>query len=312
MPWRLETWSPEYVLPERVGEEEESRLEVKTGIEGAWEAQSPKLVSPEQWPKLYLVDGRQRIEAQLIDAEGRRAVLATVVAGAVLRDEGGIRPAGDPIKKHLLLHAGELQESLPDGLRHYQTYQVRRADPTSIRSSLTEAMRRLETELVNQLEEGYVIVDGQLYPGGLTYRRPGRVLGYTKTQAATYLAPGERGLLYRLEPYQRTPIFFLPGRGLGRAVDVYSWYLRLPLQPSTPFHGASALLRVESPTLEPAEAKELADLSVSLFCAMASSPTKDPRAPQNLVPVGGLEQWLGQHMGSLEVVRRRIVEALFA
>jgi len=39
---------------------------------------------------------------------------------------------------------------------------------------------------------------------------------------------------------------------------------------------------------------------------------RDPRAPQNLIPIGGLEQWLGRHMGQAEVVRRRIAQALFS
>ncbi len=309
MPWRLEAWSPEYDLPERVEGEGVEGAAVQAEIEGEWVAHTPPRLALERWPVLYLVDGRQRVEAQLVDAAGRKALLATVIAGAVRRDERGF-PCGEPRKRHILLHKDEV-EPLPPGLEHYQPVRVREMDPTSLRARVTEEMRRLEAAVVNGLEAGYVVVDGQLYPGEEGFRHPGRLMGYTKTQAATYLSPEHQALLHRLEPYQRTPIFWVPGRAFNRLVDVYSWYVRLPLEPRTPFYGAAALLRVESPTLEPAEAKALADLSVSLFCTMASAPWRDPRAPQNLVPVFGLEQWLGRHLGSLEVVRRRIVQALF-
>ncbi|MCS7193535.1 MAG: DNA double-strand break repair nuclease NurA [Meiothermus sp.] len=310
MPWRLEAWSPEYDLPERVEGEGVEGVAVQTEIEGDWVAHAPPRVAPEGWPVFYLVDGRQRVEAQLVDAAGRKALLATVIAGAVCRDEKGIYPVGEPRKRHILLHKDEV-EPLPPGLSHYQPVRVRETDPASLKARVTEEMRRLEAAVVNELEGGYVVVDGQLYPGEEGFRRSDRLMGYAKTQAATYLSPEHQALLHRLEPYQRTPIFWVPGRAFNRLVDVYSWYVRLPLEPRVPFHGAAALLRVESPTREPAEAKALADLSVSLFCTMASTPWRDPRAPQNLVPVFGLEQWLGRHLGPLEVARRRIVQALF-
>jgi hypothetical protein len=49
---------------------------------------------------------------------------------------------------------------------------------------------------------------------------------------------------------------------------------------------------------------ELADLSLSLFPLLASHPVKDPRAPQNLTPIGALERELARRMGSQEVVER--------
>jgi hypothetical protein len=316
MAWKLETWNPEYALPERVAAEVELEgqtglADVKTHFEGAWTAHSPAQLAPDHWPIVYLVDGRQRIDAQIADSQGRRALLATVIAGAVLRDGGGIRPVGEPFRQHFLLHSAELAEPLPLALRHYQPLCTNKSDLAGLRARVTELMRHLEASLINGLQGGLVIVDGQLFPGDRGFKEPGRVLGYTKTQAATYLGPEEQALLHELKPYQRTPVFSIPGRALGRPVDVFSWYLRLPLEPSAPFYGAAALLRVESPTAEPAKAKRLADLSASMLGQMASSPARDPRAPQNLVPTGGLEHWLGRHLGQTEVVRRKIMQALF-
>ncbi len=313
MAWKLEAWNPDYALPERVGAEDEgSGLEdIKTHYEGNWVAHTPTKVEPHQWPIVYLVDGRQRIDAQIADSKGRRALLATVIAGAVLRDGGGIRPVGEPLKRHILLHSTDLEEPLPQAMQHYQPIRSKKSDPASLRSKVTEVMRHLEASLVDELEGGLVVVDGQIFPGEQTFKQPERILGYTKTQAATYLGPEEQALLHQLNPMQRTPIFRIPGYALRRPLDVFSWYVRLPLNPSTPFYSGAALLRVETPTLEPSDAAKLADLSVSLFCELASSPARDPRAPQNLIPIGGLEQWLGRHMGQGDVVRRKIIQALF-
>ena len=314
MAWKLEAWNPEYALPERVATDDEaSGLEdIKTHYEGEWKAHRPAAVELDNWPIVYLVDGRQRIDALIADSQGRRALLATVIAGAVLRDGGGIRPVGEPLKKHLLLHSSDLEETLPPGLQHYQPLRVPRSDPASLRSKVTEEMRTLEARLVNELEGGLVVVDGQIYPGGQALEEPGRILGYTKTQPATYLGPEHQALLYALEPLERTPIFSIPGYARRRPLDVFSWYVRLPLNPSTVFYNGAALLRVETLSAEPRDAIPLADFSVSLFGALASSPVRDPRAPQNLIPIGGLEQWLGRHMGQAEVVRRRIAQALFS
>lgn len=314
MPWKLEAWNPEYALPERVEGEGEGRglEDIKTHYEGDWAARAPANKKPDDWPIMYLVDGRQRVDAQIADSRGRRALLATVIAGAVLRDGAGIRPVGEPLKRHILLHSADLEEPLPPGLGHYRPIQTSKSDPASLRAKVTEQMRRLEASLVNELEGGLVIVDGQVFPGEQPYKAPEQILGYTKTQAATYLGPEEQALLHDLKPHQRTPIFSIPGYALRRPLDVFSWYVRLPLEPSIPFYSGAVLLRVETPTPEPAEASKLADLSVNLFCMLASSPARDPRAPQNLIPIAGLEQWLGRHMGQGEVIRRRIVQALFA
>ena len=66
------------------------------------------------------------------------------------------------------------------------------------------------------------------------------------------------------------------------------------------------MLRVESAAGE-AEALALAAVSLSVFPRLASRPFRDPRAPQNLVPVGALERELGRRLGSAALVRRRLL-----
>jgi len=47
-------------------------------------------------------------------------------------------------------------------------------------------------------------------------------------------------------------------------------------------------------------------------CALASHAPKDPRAPQNLIPLGGLERQLRHKLGDSLLVRRGIARALCA
>ena len=54
------------------------------------------------------------------------------------------------------------------------------------------------------------------------------------------------------------------------------------------------------------EARRLADLSAREIPRFASHAARDPRAPQNLYPVGGLESRLKHLLGDPAVVRRAI------
>jgi len=60
----------------------------------------------------------------------------------------------------------------------------------------------------------------------------------------------------------------------------------------------SGIVRLEcSADLPRAEVVRLADLTARLLPPLASVPHKDPRAPQNLVPIGGLERELRHRLG---------------
>jgi len=111
-------------------------------------------------------------------------------------------------------------------------------------------------------------------------------------------------LLEALAPGERTPAFRVHRKGL----ELASWYVRLPLPPEGLRPPLAGLLRVETPLAGPF--LELADLSLGLFPALASHPVKDPRAPQNLLPVGGLERELSRRMGRPEVVGRMLARYL--
>jgi hypothetical protein len=82
-----------------------------------------------------------------------------------------------------------------------------------------------------------------------------------------------------------------------------SWYLQLPRTSGVPWSG---VVRLEcSADLLLAEVTRLGDLTAAC-CPLASAPHKDPRAPQNLVPIGGLERELRHRLGDQHVLYRAL------
>ena len=96
------------------------------------------------------------------------------------------------------------------------------------------------------------------------------------------------------------------------APDRYAWYLRIAdLGPHV--HALAGIVRLEAPAALPlGEAARLADQCGLALPRLASSPVRDPRAPQNLTPVGALESLLTRRLGEREWVRRLIASALRA
>ena len=63
-------------------------------------------------------------------------------------------------------------------------------------------------------------------------------------------------------------------------------------------------------TLPVEQAARLADECARTLPHLAGSPIRDPRAPQNLTPVSGLEERLRHLLGDRELLRRYIAVAL--
>src|SRR5207244_12889578 len=67
----------------------------------------------------------------------------------------------------------------------------------------------------------------------------------------------------------------------------------------------SGVVRLEcSADLPLPEVTRLGDLTARLLPPLASAPHKDPRASQNLVPIGGLERQLRHRLGDQHVLYR--------
>src|SRR6202021_3278884 len=94
---------------------------------------------------------------------------------------------------------------------------------------------------------------------------------------------------------------------MGASWDRHSWVLRLPCAPGAPWAG---IVRVEcAADLRRSDVIRLADLSQACLGRFASAPYKDSRAPQNLYPIGGLEDELPQRLGDQRLLFRALSPA---
>lgn len=255
--------------------------------------------------RVTFVDGVRRIEAHLIvddPVAGPVPGLAgTFGVGAVTWDRTVPRSeiVAERIERWAVLSGGR-SESFPDVDLEpgYETMTTHDPDPSAPLRALHSAMRRAEGHLAAAMgEEGFVVADGPLSE---LAARP--VVGYVKSHRVAYLSKERGGVLAALGPGQRTPLFSFGGYAR------YSWYLRLATVADG--HSWSGIVRCEAASaLAIGEVIRLADRTAALLPILAAEPHVDPRAPQNLVPIGGLERTLRHRMGDPALVHRRLREA---
>jgi hypothetical protein len=139
-----------------------------------------------------------------------------------------------------------------------------------------------------------------VFDGPLRGRNDPAGVGYVKTQHVLYLPERFVPVLGRLADGDRTPVFLVGGRGFTR----YSWYLRLPGPRNQPLSG---IVRLEIPAIGPAcDAVGRAEQVSALLPRFASQPHKEPRAPQNLYPIAGLESQLRRRLGDANLLERSL------
>ncbi|MEU0169032.1 hypothetical protein ABZ214_26875 [Streptomyces iakyrus] len=140
-----------------------------------------------------------------------------------------------------------------------------------------------------------LVVDGPLR--GRTHLP--RAVGLIKSHRTAYLPPDLHAMVSALAAGERTPVFLM-----GTSWDRHAWYLRLPCTPGAPWAG---IVRLECAADIPApEAIALANLSQLVLPRYASCEYKDARAPQNLVPVAGLERELRRRLGNPALLSRAL------
>jgi len=303
---RLDPWAAEYDGPMQLGDEEPTGR-VDLSIEGvAW---GPIRPPPGPLPhRAAFVDGVRRVEQRLLIEDGPRTIFGLLGSFGVGATEVGerARVGHEAIGRVAVSGGGFGLEPFvarlgPQVLR-FAPETVPENTPVAPLQGLQAAMRRSEAALAERLapERDVVFLDGPL--SYLTVAH-GPVVGFVKRLLQNYLEPGPAGLLRWLEVGQRTPVFLIEGARTAR----YSWYLRLcagrPVD--TPLAG---VVRLETAgSLDRLRVVALADLSVRCLPRLASDPARDPRAPQNLYPIGGLEARLRHLLGDAVLVRRAIL-----
>ncbi len=271
---------------------------------------SPRRVGRVQRPEVIaFVDGAQHVEARVLADDGERLVYGAFVAyavGAAICEPGGVTTQLSPPQRALTLSDGAREDDVDIACGAVRLRYVASPCGESGADAPARELHRLrqdaERDLGYELTEAgvpLVIADGPLR----FQRRPkGHVVGVVKTMHTLYVDVAKLGCLAALRPGERSPVFLIE-----RDRPVYSWFVRLGTGgPSD--HALSGIVRVETMadgvSLE--ETVELADRTAGLLPAFAGPPYWDARAPQNLVPIAGLERQLRRTLGDPAFVRRAI------
>ncbi len=300
MRFSVEQWTPEYGTPAGA-ELDEASLVPDVDVEvpaSAWEPIRPR---GEACTDVLFVDGVRRVDANIwieqLDDAPALGLCATYAAGAV-RCNGEAELVEAEVERGLFTAAAGSRDVVTTHGR-YQVRATAGATPEELWLGIQQRMGDLEGRVAGRHQTaGLVVVDGPL-----SHRRhlPGAV-GYVKTQRVHYLPPALRPVLSRLAPGQRTPLF-LTTTSWSR----FSWYARLPSDQPGPGAG---LVRCEVAAEGGVEAVAArADEVTATLPRFASQGHKEPRAPQNLYPIGGLERALRRRLGDQAVLYRGLRRA---
>lgn len=310
---RADPWMPEYGMGFEVspGDEGDAGAVDPTVETADWTAPIQAAVGPPA--TAWFVDGVRRLDVRLLAEQGGRGVPGLFGSYAV----GGVRwrgraAFGEPeAARVLVLGGGLLPEPVEVALGaerlRFEPARVPGEEPDAPLLGLQEAMRDAEASLAARLaaEPGtLVLADGPLAFFGAS---ASPVVGIVKRTIRRYLPADLESLVGSLHPRWRTPLFALGGERVRR----YAWYTRL-VELRAPWHDHAGIVRCEVRAgVGLPDAARLADRVTAFLPAFAGRPT-DPRAPQNLAPVGALEALLRRRMGHPRLVRRALTEWLTA
>ncbi len=302
--WQATYGSPYLVQPEDQGVAEAALVE--DGPEFLVHS-AKQTGGPHQ--RIAFVDGVRRGEASLYQYErvsGRvaRGVAGSHACGGVIAD-GVHRPEfTEPTVQRLIIWGSGLSGDLPDvsGGWRWTCRSIADEAVEAPLAALQQRMRQQEAMLADRLcAEGFLVV----VDGPLSYLRnldlP--VIGYVKTHSRALLAPEHHKRIPDLRPGERSSIF-----SLGR--DRYSCYMRLA--PTSGLSGPWAgMVRLEVPQSAGLQhSVEVVDQVIGIIPRYAGIAYRDPRAPQNLQPVGALENRLRHLLGDAGLAYRAVRDSI--
>ena len=306
---RINPWASEYEGALHLGEGDEdqappSGLRIDIEVD-EWRPIAP---APTPRPPVIFVDGVRRVEVGVIQEDDGTVcygLFGSYAAGAVVCRADGASVDRRDVRRRLVVGGGSRHPNIEVGAGstklQFEGHAIPENSPRATLDGLQELMRRLE----GQVALPYVEADALAFMDGpLTFLLPLEepILGYVKTLYRSYLPSEQARTLYELRPGERTPVF---GFGEGSATR-YSWYLRLAA-PGPLDYTLAGVVRIEvSTSVGEREAIRLADLSAAVLPQFASHPAWDARAPQNLFPLGALENDLHHSLGNHLWVRRAI------
>ncbi len=298
MRFTVETWDSDYGAPTEA-ELDDASQKVDVGVELRPEDWRPLLPEADAVDDVLFVDGVRRVDATLWidqppDFPGF-ALAATYAAGAV-RCNGLARVEETEVERGLFTSAPATDVETHVGV--YAVKATKGATPEELWLGIQQRMGALEAAITREIGGAeLLIVDGPLSHA----RDIENAVGYIKTQKVQYLPIELRQVLTSLPAGYRTPLF-LTTTSWSR----FSWYLRLANH-SGP---AGGLVRCEiDADMAAAHAARVATRVSATLPRYASARHKDPRAPQNLYPIGGLERDLRRRLGDREMAIRALRRA---
>jgi len=306
---RLDPWPADYesALQLPAGNEEPAATVDVTVESGHFLAQRP--APAPRVERVFFVDGVRRVEQRLLIDGSRGTVYGLLGSLAVGAVEAGSAARILTARVRRVACAGDgllldpFEGVLPQGRARLCFDPVAAAENTPLAplAALQNEMRREESLLAVELARSGSPV---LLDGPLAFVSPtgGALLGLVKRLQQAYLPAREAAILPTLDVGERTPLFLISHARHAR----YSCYLRLARGRAID-STLAGLVRLEADTTLGLEATiALADLAAREMPRFASDAAHDPRAPQNLYPVGGLEARLRHLMGDTLVIRRAI------
>jgi hypothetical protein len=303
-PWEADYGSETPLAPLDDKPDEDIAADVELSPE-RWAPIRPGPVNPPE--RVYFVDGVRRLETRLVVRNDGRLLhggFGSFAVGCVEVRPGRAAFGEKDLGRELILGSGQC---LPRdvAVRPNLTYAARsakEAEPDAPLRTIQANMRRAEFRLARRLtdlEDTLVVTDGPLGAGG-----KGNAVGLIKRISELYLPNGLLPVLTSLPAGTRTPLFAIRSR--GRGFDRLAWFLRLAavLPGESELHG---LVRLEvAQSVGAPGARFLADLTTVLLPGFAPPRARDPRSPQNLLPIGALEQHLRHALGDQRLLRRWI------
>lgn len=307
----VDAWDPSYASGDGGGPAEQSKVDVDLDIEvpaASW-APVPYPTDLRAPDTVLLVDGIRRVDARLWTAEpdgsSYPGIAASYAAGVVRCDlrAGVAELAGVEVERGLFTGSPTATEVATGELR-WPVHRITRGELQILQQAVQGPLSELEVRVATAARaDGATHADLLVVDGPLRGRAHlPRTIGYVKTHHREYLPSELTAVVTRLAPGQRSPVF-----RLGTSWHRYTWYLRLPGGSGAPWSG---VIRAECPAqLEIRAAVASADLSAVTLPRFAATAYKDPRAPQNLVPIAGLEHRLRARLGDPRLLHRALTRA---
>jgi len=302
----VESWAQSYGSPYLIAEDDPGAAEVAL-VEDASLTMHAGADAPEL-RELAFVDGVRRGEASLyriLNGALVRAIAGAHACGAVVAPSGGNMIFEAARVSRLVIWGSGSPCDLPQlpGGWAWRSTSIASDDPQAPLAELQLRMRTAEGRFAEELADrgALVVADGPL---NFALRRDRPIVGYVKRHQRAYLPKADHELVPRLRAGERSTLFRLGDERL-------SCYLRLT---DDPFGGPwAAIVRLEfSVSAGLAFTQRLADALAFRLPRYAGLFHRDPRAPQNLQPIGALESHLRRHLGPEGLAERAVREAVRA